>query len=84
MTMQIGPDTSGDADQMRTLDEGDVANAQQTKHGFGEQEDLASDLDRKKAEQAPQREEVKSQRREDVDVAGALGDRSGPSAVEGV
>jgi len=68
---------------MRAPGEGDVYKAQFEKSGFGEQEDLASDLGRKKAEQSERRGEVKEQRREDVDVAGALGDRSGPSAVEG-
>lgn len=68
---------------MRAPGEGDVYKAQQQKGGFGEQEDLASDLDRKKAEQLERKGEVKELRRENVDVAGALGDRSGPSAVEG-
>lgn len=68
---------------MRGPGEGDVYKAQFSKSGFGEQEDLAAGLDRKKAEQSERRGEAKEQRREDVDVAGALGDRSGPSAVEG-
>ena len=68
---------------MRAPGEGEVYDAQQRKHGFGEQEDLASDLDRKKAEQSAQREEIKGQRKENIDVAGILGERSGPSAVEG-
>lgn len=36
---------------MRAPGEGDIADAQGSKHGFGEQADLASDLDRKKSEQ---------------------------------
>ena len=68
---------------MRAPGEGDVYNAQFHKTGMGEQQDLASDLDRKKAEQAGAREEVKSQRKEKVDVGGALGGRTGPSVVEG-
>lgn len=41
---------------MRPAGEGDVYQAQREKHGFGEQEDLAADLDRKKEEQ----EEIKA------------------------
>lgn len=68
---------------MRAPGEGDVYKAQFTKSGFGEQEDLAAGLDQKKAEQSQQRGEAKEQSREDVDVAGALGDRSGLNVVEG-
>ena len=68
---------------MRAPGEGEIANAQNNKGGFGEQEDLASDLDRKKAEQAGMRESVKEQRSEGVDVGGALGHRGGPAVVEG-
>lgn len=61
---------------MRAIGDGDIASAQDTKHGFGEQRDLASGLDRKKAEQA----EIKDARRSGggdghVDVQGALGGR---------
>lgn len=72
-----------DGEQMRAPGEGDVMQKQFEKGGFGEQEDLASDLDRKKAEQAGKREEIKSQRKEEVDVGGALGGRTGPAVVEG-
>lgn len=34
---------------------------------------------RKKAEQAPYREQVKEQRKEEVDVGGVLGQRGGPA-----
>ncbi|KAL8699974.1 MAG: hypothetical protein Q9201_005698 [Fulgogasparrea decipioides] len=44
-------------EQMRAPGEGDVASAQDSKHGFGEQPDLASDLERKKAEQQERLEE---------------------------
>ncbi len=37
---------------MRAAGDGDIAVAQEGKHGFGEQNSLTSDLDRKKAEQA--------------------------------
>ena len=69
---------------MRAPGEGDVYKAQFQKTGFGEQADLASDMERKKKEQAPQREAVAAERhREDVDVGGAIGGRGGPAVVEG-
>ncbi|MCJ1287961.1 hypothetical protein MMC26_007314 [Xylographa opegraphella] len=81
---EIGPAASNlDGEQMRATGEGDVYKQQFSKSGFGEQDDLAGDLDRKKAEQASARAEVKSQRKDDVDVGGALGNRVGPSVVEG-
>ncbi|MCJ1403951.1 hypothetical protein MMC11_007174 [Xylographa trunciseda] len=80
----MGPGASNlDGEQMRAPGEGDVYKQQFRKSGFGEQEDLAGDLDRKKAEQAGARTEIESQRKEDVDVGGALGNRVGPSVVEG-
>ena len=59
---------------MRAAGDGDIAAAQDSKHGFGEQSDLASDLDRKKADQA----RIKESRGAGgggggVDVAGAVG-----------
>lgn len=60
--------------------EGKVAAAVDNKPGAsGQQPDLASDLDRKKEEQAEAREEIKAQKKEDVDVAGVLGQRGGPA-----
>ena len=54
--------------------------AEQRKEGAsGAQEGLESDLDRKKAEQEPLREQVKEDRKQDVDVAGVLGQRGGPA-----
>lgn len=64
---------------MRPPGEGDVYEQQFKKTGFGEQKDLASDLDRKKAEQSGMREQVKQQRESNVDVGGALGQRGGPA-----
>lgn len=64
-----------DGEQMRAAGDGDIAVAQEGKHGFGEQSSLTSDLDRKKAEQAG----IKDGRRggggggEGVDVQGVLG-----------
>ena len=71
-----GPVSNQEGEQMRAAGDGDIAVAQEGKHGFGEQKSLTSDLDRKKAEQA----EIKDDRRDGgggggggVDVQGALG-----------
>ena len=64
---------------MRAAGEGDIYKTQFNKHGFGEQPDLASDLDKKKAEQSDMREEVKEQRKTKVDVGGVLGQQGGPA-----
>ena len=69
------PVSNQEGEQMRAAGDGDIAVAQERKHGFGEQTSLTSDLDRKKAEQA----EIKDDRRGgggsggDVDVQGVLG-----------
>ena len=68
---------------MRAAGDGDIARAQDTKTGFGEQEDLAAGLEEKKKEQAGEREAIKEQRRENVDIGGALGGRGGAAVVEG-
>ena len=60
---------------MSAAGDGDIAVAQERKHGFGEQKSLTTDLDRKKAEQG----KIKDERREGgggskgVDVQGVLG-----------
>lgn len=60
--------------------ESKIADAVENKPGAtGGAPGLESDLDRKKAEQAPAREEIKSQREEKLDVAGVLGQRGGPA-----
>ncbi|KAJ0118697.1 hypothetical protein J7T55_012951 [Diaporthe amygdali] len=67
-----------DAEQLATLSEGKVADAVQRKSGIqkapGDSEvkydDYASDLDRKKAEQAAARDEVKEARKAGFDVDG--------------
>ena len=69
-----GPVSDLEGEQMCAAGDGDIAAAQDDKHGFGEQSSLTSDLDRKKAEQA----EIKEARRgggvgKGVDVQGALG-----------
>ncbi|KAJ9646560.1 hypothetical protein H2199_002609 [Coniosporium tulheliwenetii] len=69
-----------DGQQMAMPGEGRVADAVEEKKGAsGKQEDFVSDLDRKKAEQAPAREAMKAQRKEEVDVGGILGQRGGPA-----
>ena len=70
-----GPVSNQEGEQMRAAGDGDIAVAQQGKHGFGEQTSLTYDLDRKKAEQA----DIKDDSRGGggggggVDVQGALG-----------
>jgi len=79
----VGRHRELDGQQMAAPGEGDVYQAVEGKHGkqgaTGEQEDLASDLERKKAEQAPAREAIKRRREHDVDVGGILGQRGGPA-----
>ncbi|KAE8832717.1 hypothetical protein HRS9122_08430 [Pyrenophora teres f. teres] len=47
--------------------------------GGGEQPDLASDLDRKKAEQAEARDAIKAEKGEATQAGGALGQTGGPA-----
>ncbi|OTA59094.1 hypothetical protein K449DRAFT_397400 [Hypoxylon sp. EC38] len=62
---QVGRSRELDGEQMRAPGEGNVASAVERKSGAsGEQPDLASDLDRKKREQAPMREAIKEERRQ--------------------
>lgn len=70
-----------DAAQMGAPGEGRVADAVKgTSEGSGGTEPgLETDLDRKKAQQAPAREAMKSQQKEEVDVGGILGQRGGPA-----
>ena len=53
-----GEVSNTEGEQMRAAGDGEIAKAQETKTGFGEQGDLASDLDRKKEEQ----QEIKESR----------------------
>jgi len=76
-----------DGEQMAMPGEGRVADAvagrgQKGNGVGGEQEDLASDLDRKKAEQAPAREAMKEKRGHDFDVGGVLGQRGVGSSAK--
>ena len=73
-----GAVSNQEGEQMRAAGGGDIAVAQEGKHGFGEQKSLTSDLDRKKAEQS----DIKDERRGGggggggVDVQGALEGRN--------
>ncbi|KAL9638044.1 MAG: hypothetical protein Q9164_001816 [Protoblastenia rupestris] len=76
--LAMGQEVSNtEGEQMRAAGDGDIAKTQERKHGFGEQGDLASGLDRKKAEQA----DIKNSRSEGggggVDVGAAIGGGSG-------
>lgn len=76
----VGRSNELDADQMGAPGEGKIASAVDRKPGAtGGETGLESDLDRKKAEQAPAREAAKEQRSQDVDVGGVLGQRGGPA-----
>ena len=71
-----------EADQMAAPGEGKIADAvtEDEKSGAGGKEQgFASDLDRKKAEQAPLREKVQAEEKKDFDVGGLLGQRGGPA-----
>lgn len=69
-----GAVSNQEGEQMRAAGDGDIAAAQDKKHGFGEQSDLASDLDRKKADQAKIKEDRSMGGGSDsVDVEGAVG-----------
>ncbi|KAF2498649.1 hypothetical protein BU16DRAFT_524740 [Lophium mytilinum] len=82
---QMGRHNELDGEQMAAPGEGRIRDAVAGDSTFqgrsGEQEDLASDLDRKKAEQAPLREELKENRAEKLDVAGILGQSGGPAST---
>lgn len=76
----VGRNQELDAQQMAAPGEGKVADVVDKKPGAsGAAPDLASDLDRKKEEQKEARDEIKSQKKEEVDVAGVLGQRGGPA-----
>ncbi|EME88920.1 uncharacterized protein MYCFIDRAFT_102044, partial [Pseudocercospora fijiensis CIRAD86] len=69
-----------DAEQMGAPGEGKVYAAVKNKPGAsGSQPGFESDLERKKAEQAPARQSIKEQKQEEVDVGGILGQRGGPA-----
>jgi len=68
-------------EKMQPLAEDHIADAVEgVKPGSGgAQPGLESNLDRKKAEQAPLRDAMQDQRKQDIDVGGILGQRGGPA-----
>lgn len=77
-TMYSVPQEDLDGEQqMVTLDEGKVMQAQLDKRnaGWGEQESLTRDLERKKREQKAEREEIEEERRKGYDVDGGSSQR---------
>ncbi|KAK5132776.1 hypothetical protein LTR08_008661 [Meristemomyces frigidus] len=79
---EMGRNKELDADQMAAPGEGKIADAvtEDEKSGAGgKEQNFASDLDRKKAEQAPAREKVQAEEKKEFDVGGILGQRGGPA-----
>lgn len=69
-----------DAAQMGAPGEGKVASAVDRKPGAsGHEQGFETDLDRKKAEQAPARQKEQEQKEHEIDVGGVLGQRGGPA-----
>lgn len=69
-----------DAAQMGAPGEGKVASAVDRKPGAsGNEQGFETDLDKKKAEQAPARQHEKEKKEHEVDVGGVLGQRGGPA-----
>ena len=73
----MGRSADVNAEQMETLSEGKVADAVKgsKEGGGGSEPGLETDLDRKKAEQAPMREEAQENQKKEVDVQGVLNQR---------
>lgn len=65
---------------MRAAGDGDIAKAQETKSGFGEQSSLASDMDRKREEQ----DELKEARRASGIPGGPQGGPTGDHPGQGL
>ena len=77
---EYGRHTELDAEQMAAPGEGKINAAVQEKPGAsGKQPGLESDIEKKKAEQAPAREAIEAEKQQEVDVAGVLGQRGGPA-----
>ncbi|KAI9686672.1 MAG: hypothetical protein M1820_010588 [Bogoriella megaspora] len=78
----VGRHRELDAEQMGAPGEGRTYEAvagSGTGGRTGGQQGLESDLDKKKAEQAPMREAIQQQRSANVDVGGVLGQTGGPA-----
>lgn len=69
------PSNELDGEQMRAPGEGEVYAAQLNKTGFGEQEDLAAGLDRKREEQDRIKEKRNgvSEKKDSIDVEDVVG-----------
>lgn len=78
---EMGRNQELDADQMAAPGEGKIKDAVTGPNsgGAGREQGMESDLDRKKAEQASAREEVKGEKEKNFDVGGILGQRGGPA-----
>jgi hypothetical protein len=75
---RVGPQQEDlEGEQMRMAGDGQVMDAQFNKKdaGWGEQDSLTSDLDRKKAEQQGARKEVQAERYQGQNVDGGAGGR---------
>lgn len=69
-----------DAEQMGAPGEGKVESAVSRKPGAsGHEQGFETDLDKKKAEQAPARQQAKEEKQHELDVGGVLGQRGGPA-----
>ncbi|KAK7182078.1 hypothetical protein DPSP01_008244 [Paraphaeosphaeria sporulosa] len=80
----VGRHNELDGAQMAAPGEGDIAAAVANNNTFGaggagKEQDFASDLDRKKAEQQEARDQMKSQRQAGASMGGALGQTGGPA-----
>jgi hypothetical protein len=77
---KVGPQNEDlDGEQMAVLAEGKVMDAQFNKKnaGWGEQNDLTSNLDRQKEEQKEARENIKAQRASGANIDDGAGNRLG-------
>ncbi|EMC93538.1 hypothetical protein BAUCODRAFT_76591 [Baudoinia panamericana UAMH 10762] len=77
----VGRNKELDAEQMAAPGEDKIASTVKgAQSGAGGREQgMETDLDRKKAEQAPLREQKKEEKAENFDVGGVLGQRGGPA-----
>lgn len=86
-TSKVGPQKEDlDGEQMRAPGEGEVMQAQFAKKnaGWGEEGSYTSDLDRQKAEQKGDREDIKAARSVGENVDGGAGGRVANESLNGV
>ena len=79
----VGRSNELEAEQLGTYGEDQIADSVKgTQAGAaGKEADMASDLDRKKAEQAPARKAVQEEQSKSFDVGGLLAQRGGPAST---